>query len=731
MLSNETGRLKKRWPGQVVTCSFSSYARGIAVLVHKSVPLRIHKTILDPAGRYIIIQASLINQDLILVNLYGPNNDDPNFYNNLFLQMYSLRGVIIIGGDFNCALDPKLDRSSGIDLTHARSRKIIHQFMQELNLIDIWRVKNPTKKEYSCHSTTHNTYSRIDYFLVSNLLAPVVNGCEYKSILISDHALLLLNYSATTAVKGKRLWRLRPQWLQNPKFLDYVGQNIDDYFELNTTETSASVRWEAFKAFIRGQMMGYTRNKSNKQYLEILELERDIKELEVEVTENFSREKQQELVILKAKYNKLSTNKALAGLIRLKQTYYDQGEKAGKLLAWRLKTEQNARTITEIVTANGDKTSDPQIINTLFESYYTQLYSSECLVTNGSFQDFFDQLTLPSLSEDAKADLDSPITSAEISEAIDKMKGGKAPGPDGLPIDIYKIFKNKLLSPLLDMFVESFNSGKFPPSMCNALIILILKPGKPATKCDSYRPISLINSDAKINAKVLARRLEKYLPFLSDPDQNGFVRGRQAFHSVRRVLNIVYAKTEHPDTAVLSLDAEKAFDRVEHQYLHKVLERFGFGHYFSNWIKVLYNNSVVSVLTNDIISNPFTLSRGTRQGCPLSPLLFVLAIEPLAIAIRSNQNITGIKINEIDNKIGLFADDIVIFLSHLEQSLHYMLNIISSFSKLSGYKINESKSAILFLKHSERIKPPVQTPFEVVRDSFTYLGIRITPKIED
>lgn len=106
-----------------------------------------------------------------------------------------------------------------------------------------------------------------------------------------------------------------------------------------------------------------------------------------------------------------------------------------------------------------------------FESYYTRLYSSECLVTNESFQDFFDQLTLPSLSEEAKADLDSPITSAEISEAIDKMKGVKVPGPNGLPIDIYKIFKNKLLSPLLDMFVESFTSGKLPPSMRNALIV--------------------------------------------------------------------------------------------------------------------------------------------------------------------------------------------------------------------------------------------------------------------
>ena len=132
---------------------------------------------------------------------------------------------------------------------------------------------------------------------------------------------------------------------------------------------------------------------------------------------------------------------------------------------------------------------------------------------------------------------------------------------------------------------------------------------------------------------MLARRLEKYLPFVSDPDQNGFVRGRQAFHCVCRVLNIVYAKTEHPDTAVLSLDAEK------------VLKRFGFG--------IISLTGLKSVLTNDIISN------------------------------------------------------------------------------ISGYKINESKSAILFLKHSERIKPPVQTPFKVIRDSVTYLGIRITPKVED
>lgn len=142
---------------------------------------------------------SLLNQNIILVNLYGPNIDDPNFYNNVFLLISYMQGAIIIGGDFNCTLNPKLD--AGIDPTHSRSRKIILQFMQELNLVDIWRVENPTKKEYSCHSTTHNTYSRIDYFLMSKSLTPKVSSCIYKSILISDHALILLNYSAANTVQ--------------------------------------------------------------------------------------------------------------------------------------------------------------------------------------------------------------------------------------------------------------------------------------------------------------------------------------------------------------------------------------------------------------------------------------------------------------------------------------------------------------------------------------------------
>lgn len=110
----------------------------------------------------------------------------------LFLSMSSLHRDVVTGGGFDCALDLELDRSSGSDISHPRSRKIKYQFIFQLNLKDIWRDRNPTKKQYSCNSTSHNTCSRIDYYLVSK-----VKDCLYKSILISDHAFILLKNSAS------------------------------------------------------------------------------------------------------------------------------------------------------------------------------------------------------------------------------------------------------------------------------------------------------------------------------------------------------------------------------------------------------------------------------------------------------------------------------------------------------------------------------------------------------
>lgn len=134
---------------------------------------------------------------------------------------------------------------------------------------------------------------------------------------------------------------------------------------------------------------------------------------------------------------------------------------------------------------------------------------------------------------------------------------------------------------------------------------------------------------------------------------------RQRCHNVRRVLNILHDQRGRIDTALLSLDAEKAFNRVEWDFLF-VLKRYGrYGENYCKWVGLLYKNPIAEVLTNNMVSKPFNISRGCRQGSPLSPLLFLLAIEPFAITIRTNRDIEGITISGFEHKIALFADDVL------------------------------------------------------------------------
>lgn len=149
------------------------------------------------------------------------------------------------------------------------------------------------------------------------------------------------------------------------------------------------------------------------------------------------------------------------------------------------------------------------------------------------------------------------------------------------------MFKHRLLTQLLEMFKESFHNGILPSSLRGALITMLPEPGK-LNKCENFRPISLLNVDLKFLSKIIARRLEKIMSNITDKDQNVFVQGRQGFHNVRRILNTLIEEKGAADTALLSLNAEKAFDRVEWLYLFEILKHFGFGENLKKWIKIFY-----------------------------------------------------------------------------------------------------------------------------------------------
>ncbi len=173
------------------------------------------------------------------------------------------------------------------------------------------------------------------------------------------------------------------------------------------------------------------------------------------------------------------------------------------------------------------------------------------------------------------------------------------------------------------------------------------------------------------------------------------------------------------------LDAEKAFDRLEWNYMWAVLQCFGFGEHFISMIKTLYHSPAASVITGNIISPPFPLQRGTRQGCLLSPLLFCLSLEPLAQAIRKSE--VSIKIHYHNHSISLYADDIILYLDHFDVSVSSIIKEFDNFSRLSGYKINWSKSALMPINN---VKVNYFIPsFIPIKESFTYLGITIYKNI--
>lgn len=193
-------------------------------------------------------------------------------------------------------------------------------------------------------------------------------------------------------------------------------------------------------------------------------------------------------------------------------------------------------------------------------------------------QKYLDDCNLPVLSQEDQDFLGAEITLDEINETIQKLKGGKTPGPDGLPYEIYRLFGDLLSPYMLKMFTQALNDGCLPQTLNEAIITVLPKKGKDTKEVGGYRPISLLNVDQKVLAKTLANRLSRFLGKLIQPDQTGFMPGRNSFCNLRCLFSIMYSsQTSNTDLVVISLDAEKAFDQVEWSYLFAVLQKFGLG----------------------------------------------------------------------------------------------------------------------------------------------------------
>ena len=450
---------------------------------------------------------------------------------------------------------------------------------------------------------------------------------------------------------------------------------------------------------IKESTIAYSKQKSKARNDRLKSLEKQLS-LFLQV-DNPSFIVKHKIKMLEYEIEQLYNFKVAGAQIRSRVNLLEQGEKSSKYFFGLEKSRQCRKVINSLKVNNQVITDKIEILKQEV-IFYKRLYQSEN--ANNDCDTYLNSIELENiLTEEQAEKCEGLLTFEQCSKTIHNMKSNKSPGLDGLTVEFYVKFWDLIGHQVVNSLNYGYKNGEMSISQKQCVISLIFKKGDPEN-LDNWRPIALLNIDYKIGTGSLADRLQTVLPFIISLDQQGFIKNRYIGYNIRQIQDVIdYTDILNEDGIILFLDFKKAFDTIEWQFMLKTLKKFGFKDNFINWVKVLYNDISSCIINNGWKSDFFSLSRGIRQGCPLSALLFIIVVEIMAIKIRSCRNINGITIKYENNssaKITQLADDTTLFLKN-KNEISYALSIIDEFGNYSGLKLNKMKTEGLWIGKSK------------------------------
>ena len=403
----------------------------------------------------------------------------------------------------------------------------------------------------------------------------------------------------------------------------------------------------------------------------------------------------------------LDREAAKGAQVRFRIRWVEEGETSSAYFLRLEKKRAVDRWIPALRESGGSIVSSPEGLCRTLNTFYSDLFSSvptDSVVQSSLLSNF----PCPLPCDQARL-CEGPLTPHECLCALKGMAKNKAPGLDGLPVEFYLRFWHVLGGDLVAVLNSCSLSGSLALSQRRGIITLSFKKGD---RLDprNWRLITLLNVDYKIASRVIAGRLLKVIHLVVNSDQTCGVPGRFIGENVAFLRDVVhYASSSGAPVSILSLDQEKAFDRVDWGFMRSTLSAMGFGPSFIPCVNLFYFHVQSSVNVNGYLSPFFALSRGVRRGCPLAPLLYVLVSEVLAINIRRNPRVSGLSLPGFPplSPISQYADDTSLVLTS-EESIRACFETFALFEAASGAKLNRSKSKGLWLgAWSGRSNPPV------------------------
>ena len=540
------------------------------------------------------------------------------------------------------------------------------------------------------------TFSKIDHCFVSeNILRAIKKYDTLWDLVKSDHAAISLKIDFDSDIRrGKSYPKLNASDIGSKYNKDELRKEIVNSIQSIPTHWNPHQKLDFIKMVIRTKTLELRyKDKISDDLLANLKLELEyLKTLPQLNNDQANMFNELRSMVYAEEEKQAEKLRVMAGV-----KWREEGERSSKFFLNAVTANRASSTLDYLATNQGN-INDINLIVDHAKEFYRSLYSRrDCQPVDNFYRH------CPKIDDQANADLSKDITIENLKEALKSCKDS-TPGLDGIPYSFYKVYGELLLPIIIEAWEYSNVIGHVPESQSLSVISLIPKAGKDKHELKNWRPISISSCDLKIITKAISIKVGKHLNSVICDSQMAYVPGRDINFNNRLIRTALsHCKSKNLDYIVASLDAQKAYDSLDHTYICNTLKAYNFPNKFISQVNLLHSNLQAQVQVNGFMSERFKIERGVKQGDALSCALFIIAIDPLIRNIDNNPAICHLKLAEQCNlKTLAYADDIAIITNNDNESISQIFTEYMKLTNCSGLTLNADKTEILNLSNSTK-----------------------------
>lgn len=703
------------------------WSKYCALVVHNRLISHISsEPLLD--GRVLLSQLKLLDFSFYVTVIYAPVAAGQK--NKFFSQLSSIEWPEnnIFLGDFNCYSNPLVDHYPSSSTPKPGSIEFMN-FLTMVNLIDISSphissLNNMTRITSKPRSGGGISGSRIDHIFVPNQLLNQFSPIFTMPTEFSDHRIIVTKWQPDIIIPNSHT-RIRPIFALNPQLSEDILQHVYPLIAHPRNKDTPSIPeiWSTVKLKITSRASLKAKERSAAFLCAYKKAIARLKHLEANSPLIPNPRWEVQYIDAKCKFDRLQRSKMKKAESASLNKHLNESETMSPYFLRNMSTKNSFKTISELKGNNDEILSSSDEISLAVSSFYTNLYSLNP-VSQADGVKLHNECGLPDVPEDFWCKVVDPILIEEVEAVVKRYPRRKASGPDGIPHELYFSNSSLFVPVLTELFNFCLDHGVPIPGGNESHIVLLFKKD-----CErdlrNWRPISLANTDYKVLTKVLNNRIASKTEKVLSVNQYGFIPGRSIWDNIFQVNNMLMSRSIHTKGYALFLDMEKAYDRVNLDFLYSTLIRYGLPSKFIQWLKLLYTDLSSKVLLSLSSTQPIPIKQGLRQGDPMSPTLFNFVIDVFLRYL--NKSLKGISVNNTCSiKALAFADDTVVMIG-CPKDLTSFHQCVQLYQLASNALLNQSKTIAITVGKPSFMCPistcPPSTPFRHLGVLFNSYGV--------